>query len=193
MVPYFARVHRWSPGPRNLRMARPAPRNAGLSLPECLAALSVLAVVAALCFPALGSLLYSLRADALRMTLHTSLNRARYEAITRRELIGVCASADGLQCSPDWGEGWIMYRSGIHRRPPASAADVLAHHQERSGLQLSAHGTEGRPQLFFQADGRSPGANATLRICHDGRQLGQVVINNGGRTRSTRIVTPTPC
>ncbi|WP_367381907.1 GspH/FimT family pseudopilin [Stenotrophomonas cyclobalanopsidis] len=174
-------------------MARPAPHNTGLSLPECLAVLSVLAVLAALTLPALNPLLNNLRADALRMTLHTSLNRARYEAITRREMIGVCPSADGLQCSQDWSKGWIMYRSGIRRRPPTSAADVLEHHQERSGLQLSAHATEGRPQLFFHADGRSPGANATLRICHGGRQLGQVVINNGGRTRSARILTPTPC
>lgn len=174
-------------------MARPAPHNAGLSLPECLAVLSVLAVLAALTLPALNSLLNNLRADALRMTLHTSLNRARYEAITRMELIGVCASADGLRCSQDWSKGWIMYRSGIQRRPPTSAADVLAYHQGRSGLQLVAQATEGRPQLFFQADGRSPGANATLRICHGGRQLGQVVINNGGRTRSAIVRASTSC
>jgi len=174
-------------------MLRPAPCHAGHGLLECLAVLTVLAILAALALPAAAEMLNSLRADTLRMTLHTGLARARSEALSRRELIGVCASADGLQCGEDWSAGWMMYRSGHRRGPPASPAAVLAHHPGRSGVQLSAQATAGRPLLFFQADGRSPGANVTLRICHGGQVRGEIVVNNGGRARSRRVLHPSPC
>jgi len=174
-------------------MLRPAPHHAGHGLLECLAVLTVVAVLAALALPAAAEMLNGLRADMLRMTLHTSLARARNEALTRRELVGVCASADGLQCGDDWSTGWMMYRSGGRRGPPASPSAVLAHHPGRSGLRLSALATAGRPLLFFQADGRSPGANVTLRICQGGQVRGEVVVNNGGRARSRRVSQPSPC
>ena len=174
-------------------MLSPAPRPAGQGLLECLAVLAIVAVLASLVLPPAGEMLNSLRADSLRMTLHTSLVRARNEAVTRRELIGVCASVDGLQCTSDWNQGWMMYRSGARRGPPPSASAVLSHHPGSSTVSLSAHSSTGRPLLFFQADGRSPGANVTLRICHRGRLHGEVVVNNGGRARSSRVLDPIPC
>ncbi len=142
------------------------PRSArGVHLTELLVVIAVLAVLLAASWPALQPLLLRQRADALQLTLHASLAGARSEALRRRELIGLCASIDGLHCSDDWSAGWIIYRSGDQRGEPTSPEAILNHHTGRSDISILAQASSGRPQLFFQADGRSPGANLTLRIC----------------------------
>lgn len=170
------------------------PRSArGVHMTELLVVIAVLAVLLAATWPAMQPLLLRHRADALQLTLHASLSGARSEAVRRRELIGLCASVDGLRCSDDWSAGWIIYRSGDQRREPASPEAILSHHTGRSDVSIHAQASSGRPQLFFQADGRSPGANLTLRICAGNRLHGALIVNNGGRARSERVDHDTPC
>lgn len=95
-----------------------------MHLVEMLVVIAVLAVLVAAGWPALHPLLLRHRADALQLALHASLSSARSEALKRRELIGLCASDDGEQCSRDWSAGWIIYRSGRHRghrHPPRTS------------------------------------------------------------------------
>ncbi len=176
-----------APCPLGPRAAR------GMHLAELLVVIAVLAVLLAATWPALQPLLLRHRADALQLTLHASLSGARSEALRRRELIGLCASVDGLRCSDDWSAGWIIYRSGDRRGEPASSEVILSHHTGRSDVSIHAQASSGRPQLFFQADGRSPGANLTLRICAGNRLHGALIVNNGGRTRSERVDRDAPC
>lgn len=176
---------------RRLSPRPPPPR--GMHLVELLVVVAVLAVLLAAGWPALHPILLRHRADALQLTLHASLSGARSQALIRRELIGLCASEDGLLCTDDWSAGWIVYRSGQRRGPPGSAEAVLAFHRGGDDVTILAQASSGRPLLFFQGDGRSPGANLTLRICA-GRQLhGKLVVNNGGRTRSERSNRNQPC
>lgn len=177
----------YTPCPLGPRSAR------GVHLTELLVVIAVLAVLLAASWPALQPLLLRQRADALQLTLHASLSSARSEAVRRRELIGLCASVDGLRCSDDWSAGWIIYRSGDRRGEPASSEVILSHHTGRSDVSIHAQASSGRPQLFFQADGRSPGANLTLRICAGNRLHGALIVNNGGRARSERVDHDTPC
>lgn len=158
----------------------------GMQLIELVTIIAVLSVLLAAGWPTLQSTLLRHRADALQLTLHASLSSARSQALIRRELIGVCASEDGHQCTDDWSAGWIIYRSGLRRGPPATPEAILAHHRGRDDVSILAHASSGRPLLFFQADGRSPGANLTLRICAGRHLHGKLVVNNGGRTRSER-------
>lgn len=165
----------------------------GLHLIELLVVLAVLSVLLTAGWPSLQALLLRHRADALQLTLHASLASARSQALVRRELIGLCASDDGYQCANDWSAGWIVYRSGTQRAPPRSPEAVLVHHVGRQDIAILAQASDGRPLLFFQADGRSPGANLTLRICAGGKLHGTLVINNGGRTRSEHSDRNGPC
>lgn len=96
----------------------------GVHLVEMLVVIAILSVLLAVGWPALRPVLLRQRADALQLTLHASLSSARSEALKRRELIGLCASDDGEQCSRDWSAGWIIYRSGRHRghqHPPRTS------------------------------------------------------------------------
>lgn len=165
----------------------------GMQLIELVTIIAVLSVLLAAGWPTLQSTLLRHRADALQLTLHASLSSARSQALIRRELIGVCASEDGHQCTDDWSAGWIIYRSGLRRGPPATPEAILAHHRGRDDVSILAHASSGRPLLFFQADGRSPGANLTLRICAGRHLHGKLVVNNGGRTRSERSNRDLPC
>ena len=165
----------------------------GMQLIELVTIIAVLSVLLAAGWPTLQSTLLRHRADALQLTLHASLSSARNQALIRRELIGVCASEDGQQCTDDWSAGWIIYRSGLRRGPPATPGTILAHHRGRDDVSILAHASSGRPLLFFQADGRSPGANLTLRICAARHLHGKLVVNNGGRTRSERSNRDLPC
>lgn len=165
----------------------------GMQLIELVTIIAVLSVLLAAGWPTLQSTLLRHRADALQLTLHASLSSARSQALIRRELIGVCASEDGHQCTDDWSAGWIIYRSGLRRGPPATPEAILAHHPGRDDVSILAHASSGRPLLFFQADGRSPGANLTLRICAGRHLHGKLVVNNGGRTRSERSNRDLPC
>jgi len=176
---------------RPLFLHPPLPR--GMHLVELLVVVAILAVLLAAGWPALHPMLLRHRADALQLTLHASLSSARSEALMRRELIGLCASDDGEHCTLDWSAGWIIYRSGGKRGTPESREDILAHHQGRSDVSIVAQTSSGRPLLFFQPDGRSPGANLTLRICAGSRLHGRLVVNNGGRTRSERVDRALPC
>lgn len=165
----------------------------GMQLIELVTIIAVLSVLLAAGWPTLQSTLLRHRADALQLTLHASLSSARTQALIRRELIGVCASEDGHQCTDDWSAGWIIYRSGLRRGPPATQEAILAHHRGRDDVSILAHASSGRPLLFFQADGRSPGANLTLRICAGRHLHGKLVVNNGGRTRGERSNRDLPC
>ncbi|HIE5094171.1 GspH/FimT family pseudopilin [Stenotrophomonas maltophilia] len=176
---------------RSLPPCPAAPR--GIHLLELLAVVAVLSVLLAAGWPALQSMLLRYRADALQLMLHASLSAARHQALTRRELIGLCASEDGLHCTEDWSRGWIVYRSGERRQPPPSPDAILNHQHGRPDIRVRAQASSGRPQLFFQADGRSPGANLTLRICAGNRLHGRLVVNNGGRTRTERVERNLPC
>lgn len=173
--------------PRPIRLQR------GLNVLEMLLILAILAILSALALPALQPLLLQHRADALRLTLHATLATARSQALHRRELIGLCASDDGMHCARDWSRGWILYRSGKRRGPPSGPQSILLHHRGRTDIAVRAESSLGRPQLYYQPDGRSPGANLTLRICAGPWLHAKLVVSNSGRARSQRIHTQTPC
>ncbi|WP_286071531.1 GspH/FimT family pseudopilin [Stenotrophomonas sp. 57] len=164
-----------------------------MHLVELLVVMIVVAVLLGASWPTLQTLLLRQRADALQLTLHASLSGARSEALKRRELIGMCASNDGWGCASDWSQGWIIYRSGDRRKPPPSPDAVLVYQRGHADVRIAAEASSGRPQLFFHADGRSPGSNLTLRICAGNRLHGRLVVNNGGRTRSERVDRDLPC
>ncbi|QEU34050.1 prepilin-type N-terminal cleavage/methylation domain-containing protein [Stenotrophomonas maltophilia] len=165
----------------------------GVHLVEMLVVIAVLAVLLTVSWPAMRSMLLQQRSESTRFNLQSGLATARSQAITRRALIGLCASRDGHQCGSDWSEGWIVYKTDGGRKPPSSVNAILLHQAGHPNISIHATSNSGRPQLYFQPDGRSPGANLTLRICADGRERSRVIVSNSGRVRSTRSQTDQPC
>lgn len=83
----------------------------GFSLIELMIVVIVAGVFAALAIPSFNASIRNNRILSATSNLVTAINQARTEAITRRQQVTVCASADGATCSnnPAWDKGWIIF------------------------------------------------------------------------------------
>ncbi|WP_206861320.1 GspH/FimT family protein [Lysobacter changpingensis] len=166
-----------------------AARANGLTLLELLVVVAVTAVLLTLGVPAFMGALERVRVHGAFSALTTSLAHARLSAVSRRITVGVCPSRDGRQCRKDliWDQGWITFIDRARNGVPAGTDAILQHATpDLSGI--SVRSTVGRHLVRYQPSGFSAGSNVTLRICRlgDHRELGRVVVNNGGRARSER-------
>lgn len=172
-------------------------RSRGVTIVELLTILTIIGIVSTLAVPGLTRLVEQQAASSRLHLLHASLNAARLAAITQQMPVTVCPSADGERCRPDldWSEGWIIYLDQSRTAQPGAPGHVLRHVQEQS-RHVTIQSTTGRHRIRFQPSGLSGGSNISLRVCTrvDHRLLGSVVVNNTGRTRSTRADgRATPC
>lgn len=176
------------PSPR-----RHSRRLRGMTLLELSVTLAIAALLCLLALPSFSDTLARWRADMLRMQLVSVFNSARSTAITRHAAVRVCPSDDGTRCGSDWSRGWLILLDRGTAEELSIADRTL---QFRAGYDdpgVRASSSRARQYLRFQGDGRSAGSPLTVDICAGGRLHGQVVVNNVGRTRSTRVRAPTDC
>jgi prepilin-type N-terminal cleavage/methylation domain-containing protein len=94
----------------------------GFTLVELLTVIAILAIVTATAIPSLQRFATGARIAEANGLLRASLERARSEAVTRSERVGVCRSANANDAAPacstgvaggfganDWAAGWIVY------------------------------------------------------------------------------------
>lgn len=169
-----------------------ARRGSGLTLIELLVTLAVLAIGLTMGVPAMHGLIEAQRVRAVMFQLASDMAMARSTAVTRRSQVVLCPGTPEAGCRSDsqWNGGWILFEDDDKDRQPGSAADVLRVVQPLpDGLMVSSS----RNYLRYQRDGRSANSNLSLRICTGGQLRGLLVVNNSGRTRSERPMTPSPC
>lgn len=169
---------------------------AGHTLVELGLVLATLGICAALAVPAMGSLLERHRATAAMDALATQLQLARMAAITYRQPAVLCPSSDGTGCDglPDWSGGWLLFLDADGNRQPDAGEEVIRVERAPTSRHLRVLATAGRRQVRYTPDGRSAGSNVTISVCGaDGLLLGAVIVNNMGRPRRFRPVSPQPC
>lgn len=173
----------------------PSPHR-GFTLMETIVCVSVLSILAAAALPSMTGLLERQRAIAASHALLHQLSLARTTAISKRAPVVLCPSDDGSNCAPvnDWSGGWLLFLDRDGNRRPDRADDIL----QASNLPTSRHlrlmSSPSRKHARYLPDGRSLGTNLTISICNPkGHLLGSVIVNNAGRTRSTRPAGPFPC
>ena len=84
----------------------------GLTLPEVLITLVIVAVLLTVATPAMKSLIASQRISAIAREVHGSFMLARSEAVKRRTAISLCKTTNGTTCSAsgnDWDSGWLVF------------------------------------------------------------------------------------
>lgn len=172
------------------------PGTRGFTLIEAMTGLAAFAICTAVAIPAAGGLLERQRASAAMGSLATQMQLARMAAITYRQPAVLCPSLTGTACdgSTDWSGGWMVFLDRDGNRKPDSTEDVVRVESTPTSRRLRVLGTTGRPQLRYLPDGRSAGSNITISVCsRDGALLGAVIVNNAGRPRTFRPVSPAPC
>jgi len=164
-------------------------RARGLTLPELIITLAVLAICSALAWPQLSPLMLRTKGTAALNLLGTSLAGARLGAVSRRVPVTVCPSSNGRQCRKDsiWDDGWILYRDPRSRDQPETPADIL----QRFTIDQDAftlRSTSGRQRVRYVPSGYTATNNLTILLCERRaeREVGRVVVSRPGRIRTER-------
>ncbi len=167
----------------------------GYTLIEMAIVMSVTALLAAIGLPAFRSTLEQQHLSASMHQISAEFAAARNTALTLGESVSVCPSIDGAQCrsDSDWSKGWIMYRDRARESQPRDPSTVLRHENVPAAASMTLLSSSGRKAIRFLPDGRSAGSNLKIRICSHDRLLGEVVVNNVGRIRATRMRQTQPC
>lgn len=158
----------------------------GFTLPELLAGLAAVALLAAVAVPAYTSAQAAAHASRARTALAETLRDAvRHSALASSEAV-LCPSspAGGCAGSADWSSGWFAFldRNG-NRRPDPGERTVLQVAPLSGGVRLLS--TAGRTRLVFQPSGGNAGSNVTFTLC-DARgpaKATSIVLANDGRLR----------
>jgi type IV fimbrial biogenesis protein FimT len=173
-------------------------RHAGLTLIECLIAVAIAAVIAALGSPALGRLAAESRLVTQANALLAALQLTRAHAWRSSEAWTLCLTDDGARCKPGrngLARGWLVL-------PTSAVAAGLSGTQRNPGLpdlrsgllgeDLALHGS--RLAVTFWPLSRS-GTTATLTLCPVRRGLAprQVIISQTGRPRLKTVAGSAVC
>jgi type IV fimbrial biogenesis protein FimT len=164
----------------------------GVTLPELMVTLAILAITATVAVPAMGDFVTSTRLDSAASALASSFQLARSEAIKINGKATVCRSSDGSSCatSGGWEAGWIVFRDadgdGV-----VDAADVVVQVQQAlaSGFKVNTAATH----VIFEPTGTSASA-ASFIACRDQtasrRQVDLSVVGRVSVTKATGTSCP---
>lgn len=98
----------------------------GFTIPELMTALAVTGLALALAVPSMDNIIANQQRASSVNLLVSSLHLARSAAMTRNEVITLCTSSTGKQCTDTpWAAGWIVV-SEQARQQAAEADGILA-------------------------------------------------------------------
>jgi len=172
-------------------------RDAGFTLLEAVAAVTILALVTGLVVPAFGKYLRWYRLQGEAQALVWALQFARSEAIKRNTRVNVCKSADRISCSKGGGfeTGWIIHADpGGAGQPDAddppiriepAAPDGITIRGNKPVADLVSYTAYGHPRLL--GGGLQMG---TFTLCRPGVDAIHVVLANSGRVRIENTADP---
>lgn len=161
-------------------------RNAGFTLIELAAAISVASILAGIAIPSLQDALHASRGGAAKAALVESwMTSVSHAANTGTEVVLCPGNTGGCLVSTDWSKGWIAFADLDGNRTRSPNETLL---KETPPLENKVHmiSTAGRTRLVLQPSGGNAGSNVTWTLC-DGRgaeHASTVVLANHGRLRT---------
>jgi type IV fimbrial biogenesis protein FimT len=158
--------------------------DSGYSIYELLLTLVLIGILASLGLPAFSATLAKSRQTSEINALFHAIHLARKESIRRREVMTVCASADGLSCGSarDWSAGWILFSNADRDSPPQldPGESVVLAHRVTETVEVTAN----RRSFTLRATFRRA-TNGTLVFCdrHARVPAKALVVSYTGRPR----------
>jgi type IV fimbrial biogenesis protein FimT len=176
------------------------PRQQGVSLIECVAALGIVGGTLHLALPAMQETVQSARLSAAAQDLLDDLQLARIEAIKRNRRVALCKSADRVQCNDDggWDQGWLVFHDENNNGRADAGEEVIRRH-EPLARDLRARGNQTVDDYISYTPLGATRSRAgafqagTLTVCRPSLASSvsrQVIINAVGRPRTQRTTVP---
>lgn len=162
-------------------------RRHGLTLLELIITVAVVAIVSTLAAPSFTHLIYeSSRTAAVNGLVH-GLFMARMEAARRGQVVTLCRSPDGAQCSADspWQAGWMVFVNSdgddMPERGPNEAVLLVDHGWGSGTITSNRRAFSFRP--YHQAV-----VNGTIVFCdpRGSAHARAIIISHTGRARVAR-------
>lgn len=95
------------------------PAMAGFTLLELAITLFILGVVLAAAIPNMTAMVNGGRLTGNANDLLTSLHSARIESVRRGHRVVICPSLNGVACTTNWNDGWIVFEDRNRDSQPA--------------------------------------------------------------------------
>lgn len=175
-------------------------QNTGLTLIELMVTLTVLGIMVAIGVPQYQGMMETNRMAGSINSLASDLKLARTEAAKRSQVVTICASADGQNCSGNnnWETGWIVFsdQNRLGDFNPGIDFIVSSNSGLSNGLTLTGSGFPNLTFIQYAPAGQLRGAipRGTFLLCRTGiadvnirntRARG-ININNTGRVSAAR-------
>jgi type IV fimbrial biogenesis protein FimT len=163
----------------------------GFSLVELLITVVILAVLAAIAVPAFSQIIARNRLATAANELLWILKVARAEAIKSGYRTVICASADQINCSGSWHDGWMLFIDRNRTAKPSSPASILhVRGAFAKAVTISGNGKI-KSNIAYQPNGQLGAIsgllqNGTFSLSVEGGKSLQIVISTSGRPHVVR-------
>ena len=164
----------------------------GFTLIELMITISLAAILVTVGVPSFNGLIERNQLTSNINQFVSSLSVARSEAIKRKEIVALCASADGETCSPGSGfeNGWIIYVESV---APRNVRDVnnedLIWVQEALPNGITLTNDSSSNSFLYRSTGRISGGAARVVLCKDAQtdKARALTINTTGRVHQAEM------
>ena len=152
----------------------------------------IVGVILAMGVPNMQDFTRNSRVTGVANDLHASFYMARSESARSKDIITICASADGADCGGTFADGWIVFQdtNGDIRRD-AGESILRSHAAIPTQLSISTPGAD--DYFSFAPTGRGRGnvtgtpPVSTAAICDD---RGNIIAAGGNSAGRVLVVTP---
>ncbi|MCQ4309777.1 GspH/FimT family pseudopilin [Pseudomonas stutzeri] len=154
------------------------------TLIELLTTIAILSVLLGIAVPSFASLIERNQQTAATHDLLAALNHARGLAITRRELVSLCAGINDCNASANWEQSILIFSD-----PNQNGQFDAGEHLHRvvtlpDRYRWNWNNFRSRTFMTFKANGMTDSLNGTYTLCSGNEAIQQLVMNITGRLRT---------
>jgi type IV fimbrial biogenesis protein FimT len=154
--------------PKASTWMKPRVKSGGYSFIELLVAVSLVSIISLVALPSFREAHSAVALDSLSSDLRSILRLGRDEALTTGNVMVLCPSQTGRDCSAGaWNEGWLLFADSNNDSTGAVGSvdpdDPILRAATNRHRRLDVSVSEAPPQIRFDARGAT--APAVLILC----------------------------